>query len=187
MRPVLRSSSAAVKMHSSNFYRNYSSPYKAPSKSANTYDASSNRSRSNLNELYDETWPLDEVIDKIDIKSDSEDDLSYSRGPTSHSWNHRGALHTPDRYSSRHASSDRVYSAFPSSSKPWSSARRYDLSPKRESHLETSNKWNKGSSYGKHSHRWTLHPTNWLPCRRQQQLLKRREHSRARGRVTQSA
>lgn len=134
-------------MHSSNFYRNYgtsSSPYKVPpSKSANTFETSigsgsHNRSRSNLHDsstYHDETWPLDEVINKIDIKtSDSEDDFGVYGGG-----NRRGLGNTttsthhdyPWRSSSpsylnsnRYKSPERVYSAFPDSSKSWSSSRQ---------------------------------------------------------------
>lgn len=139
-------------MHSSNFYRNYgssTSPYKAPSKSANTFESSiggggHNRSRSNLHDIasspYDETWPLDEVINKIDIKSDSEDDFGvYGGGNRScgngtstaaahqhYPWRSSSPSYLNSRYtnSSSALNSDRVYSAFPESKSTWSSSRQ---------------------------------------------------------------
>lgn len=63
----------------SSYTPKYYDSYKAPSRNANTYESNHNRSRVNIDEICEETWPLDEVIQKVDIKSDSEDDFNYSK------------------------------------------------------------------------------------------------------------
>ncbi|KAH7646444.1 hypothetical protein HUG17_1982 [Dermatophagoides farinae] len=66
------------------------SSFRAPSRDANNqYDSnyqqqqhhfgSINRSRSNFGEICDETWPLDEVINKIELKSDSDDESGINQ------------------------------------------------------------------------------------------------------------
>lgn len=135
-------------MYSSNHYR---SPYKAPSRSANTYEyGNPNRSRTNLNDSCDETWPLDEVINKIDVRSDSEDDFHYNRN---YSWN-RGT----DQYTPRNTSAaDTIYSAFPDHNRQSWNTRR-DYSPKR-SPLDSNSKWPKSTAYDSNNN--YLNDDNW--------------------------
>src|SRR6218665_2743579 len=68
-------------MYTQNYYHSSTSPYRAPSKNANSYDYG--RYKSGNHEFGNETWPLDEVIDKIDLKSESDYDLGASSKPYS--------------------------------------------------------------------------------------------------------
>lgn len=148
-------------MHSSSYYRPHSSPYKAPSKSANTYEMfNNNRSRSNLHDICDETWPLDEVIEKIDIKSDSEDDLNYYRNQQQS----RNSRQSPQQqynltnYSSRKYAFDSPNQTFSdryssnsnynNNNKLWNNPRNYDFSPKYSAPIDT-DKWYKVNTHGK--------------------------------------
>lgn len=135
--------------------------YKPPSKSAN-YESPSvaNRSRSNFDEMYDETWPLDEVINKIDIKTDEETDdddrLSNNYTRNIQTWRSGPQLISQTGNSGsemkRIPGEGALYSSYTEGTKVWKDkqVRRHDYSSKRGSQFDLSTKYTKpGNPYGK--------------------------------------
>lgn len=61
---------------SSKHHQSSLSSFRSPSKDANSSQSSYNnrKQHSNFGEICDETWPLDDVINKIELKTDSDDD-----------------------------------------------------------------------------------------------------------------
>lgn len=140
--------------NSKHSYRDLS--YKAPSKSANSHDNGSCRSQVNLGKVCDETWPLDEVINKIELKSDSDDEYNYNRNIQS--WTSGPQLisetYNTGRDMKRFPGDGRVFSAFHEGSKTWknTSVRHHQYNSKRGTQFDLSDKYSTKddhSLYGK--------------------------------------
>lgn len=134
-------------------HRYNTSPYKAPSRNANVYESSHNRSQVNLDDICDETWPLDEVIEKVDIKSDSEDDYNYNKNIQT--W-HSGPQVISENFNSgkdyhRTPGEGIIFSAFNEGSRTWKdkTVRHHEYNSKKGTQFDLSNKYTKpGKTYG---------------------------------------
>lgn len=106
----------------------YSASFKAPSKNANNmgYELKTNRFRSNIidNDICDETWPLDEVINKIEQRDeDNIEKDGHVYNLHSSTWRSGPQLISDKYNSSRDIENIRghgtIYSAFQQGSKIW--------------------------------------------------------------------
>ncbi|KPM05410.1 hypothetical protein QR98_0038720 [Sarcoptes scabiei] len=132
-------------------YTSSSSTFKAPSRNANSFDSKSNHrsSRKNhIDDVCDETWPLDEVINRIELKSDisdNEDDQRYN--VRSSQWRSGPRLmsdsFTTNRDVKRVPHGGTIYSSFSQGSKTWkdNSVKHRTYKTKKPSFIDQSDRY----------------------------------------------